>query len=550
MVSELGTELKILMKRGAQACADNDLQTATQSFNSALSVAREQGADHETIGEIYFKLGWCNHALGYHSVSEKMYRGALSAFEHSAPSMSSQVLKQMSDLYKDMGRQRDSEEALARAAALTPAIFNGAGEAATTYLEVNNRPHLNSEATGNLPFVGADRIEVKPFSPSQLGSDALGGESTLRIREGAHSSSANESSLYRDGAKPYLQDDATHPSDPELLIQTLKEAASPREVSERPRKTNANRQSSPPVLHGSKIEATREKKVPRSSVYMEPEAQAPDLQYEALVAARQVLDPDDYIDASQYVHPREKLWGTISATIGVMVYFFSLIFIIGLVILPCAFVMGFISSGLHLGALRSYGIRVSERQFPEVHRLVEEYCTILKMEVPEVLVINGDGLLNAFAARLHRKNVVTICSDVLEMAYEQGEKELAFVVVHELSHVKLGHTKFNWLHIPGAMVPFLGNAYSRACEYSCDRIARRLVPDGALFGLVSLASGTKLYRRVNLQALYDQADTDWGFWTWFHEIQSTHPNLVNRIRAIGIADGEASGRFQKHTSRR
>jgi Zn-dependent protease with chaperone function len=243
------------------------------------------------------------------------------------------------------------------------------------------------------------------------------------------------------------------------------------------------------------------------------------------------------------VHPREVMYGTISMIVGIIVYGLSALCLIGLVLAPVVLLAGWISAGLHLGALRSRGIKVGPRQFPEVHQMVLEYSRRLNIEPPDVYVVCDDGLLNAFARRLHRKDIVVICSDVLEIAYEKGEKELAFIVCHELGHVRRGHVKWAWLHIPAAMIPFFGDAYSRACEYTCDRIARAMVPDGALFGLVALAAGTKLYRNVNLPELYEQSENEWGFWTWFHEIQSTHPNLVNRIRGIGIADEYARQAF-------
>ena len=86
--------------------------------------------------------------------------------------------------------------------------------------------------------------------------------------------------------------------------------------------------------------------------------------------------------------------------------------------------------------------------------------------------------------------------------------------------------------MPANVVPFLGTALSRAREYTCDRIAQELVPEGAVMGLVALAAGTKLYRRINLKALYAQQDAEWNFWTWFSEVQSSHPNLINRIRTL------------------
>jgi len=125
------------------------------------------------------------------------------------------------------------------------------------------------------------------------------------------------------------------------------------------------------------------------------------------------------------------------------------------------------------------------------------------------------------------------------MAYEKGEAEVAFVLAHELAHIKRRHTKFRYLHHPASFVPFLGLAYSRACEFTCDHIAKALCPEGAKWGLVALATGSKIYRQVNLPALYRQFDEEHGFWTWFHEILSTHPNLVRRIKAAGVSAEES-----------
>jgi Zn-dependent protease with chaperone function len=265
--------------------------------------------------------------------------------------------------------------------------------------------------------------------------------------------------------------------------------------------------------------------------------------YEQRVAAAGERAQDEHIDVLDFVHPREKFYGTLSFVIGIIVYSLSGLFLIGLAIAPLMILSAYIISGIHYGSLRSRGIRVSNEQFPEVYEFVEKHCTLMHMEIPEIFVIQEHGLLNAFAQRLHRRNMITICSDVLELAYEHGEKELAFVVVHELTHLKRGHVKWAWLHLPASAVPFLGNAYSRGCEYTCDRVASYLVPDGALYGLVALAAGTKLYKRVNIKALYEQQERDWDFWTWYHEITSTHPNLVNRIRAIGISDEVATFNF-------
>jgi Zn-dependent protease with chaperone function len=270
--------------------------------------------------------------------------------------------------------------------------------------------------------------------------------------------------------------------------------------------------------------------------------------YEQIMTAHPAAATDEeastkikQIAVNDFIHPREKIYGFATAAISIWVYFLLMICLVGFAIGPLALLAGFITAGIHLGHLRSRGIKVSPRQFPEIYNLVDAYSTALNMPQPEVYVVQEHGLLNAFANRLHRKDIIVIYSDVVELAYEMGEKEMAFVVCHELAHIKRDHVKLAWLHMAGDLVPFLGSAYSRACEYTCDRIAAEIVPDGALFGLVCLAAGTKLYKRVNLKALYEQAEEEWNFWTWFTEIQSTHPNLMNRIRSIGLRDKALQG---------
>jgi Zn-dependent protease with chaperone function len=238
----------------------------------------------------------------------------------------------------------------------------------------------------------------------------------------------------------------------------------------------------------------------------------------------------------ELVHPREQFYGTVSSILGWILYGMSFCLLFGLFLAPVFLIGAWISGGICKGHLRAHSIKISERQFPEVHAMVQEYSEKLGIKPPQVYVCHYDGVLNAFTNRFQNRDYITIASDVFEMAYQQGEREIAFVLCHELAHVKRGHVKWAWLHTPASFIPFFGNAYSRACEYTCDRIARYLVPDGALFGLVALAAGTTLYKHVNLRALYQQQEEEWDFWTWFSEIESTHPNLLNRIRAIGLTE--------------
>ncbi|MBX9671095.1 MAG: M48 family metalloprotease [Candidatus Obscuribacterales bacterium] len=359
---------------------------------------------------------------------------------------------------------------------------------------------------------------------SDNGADQLGAPTAVKINRGPETS---YQSAFVAGSM-FSETSANSPSSPNTAVQNAP-GPNPAALS-----TGIEVEDSSPSSRGEALQQQGRKVRNR---FLATATGADDPAYDDLLAG--VSSSQGPFDIERFVHPKEVIYRRLSIAIGCVVYFCMVISLVALVVAPLAALAAFIAHGLYLGGLRGSGIRVSNRQFPEVQQLLEEYCTVLRLEIPEVLVVHHEGILNAWAQRLHRKNLVIISADVLELAFEQGEKELAFVIVHELAHVRLGHTKWGWLHLPAAFVPFLGSAYSRACEYSCDRIARRLVPDGALFGLVALAAGKRLYRNVNLKALYEQAEEDWGFWTWFHEINASHPNLLNRIRAIGIADEAA-----------
>jgi Zn-dependent protease with chaperone function len=87
-------------------------------------------------------------------------------------------------------------------------------------------------------------------------------------------------------------------------------------------------------------------------------------------------------------------------------------------------------------------------------------------------------------------------------------------------------------------VPYLGPAYSRACEYICDRVGAYCEPTGAIDGLLALAVGGWLHTHVSAQDFALQAGTDKDFWIRRAEVVSSHPRLPKRVAALmalGIA---------------
>jgi Zn-dependent protease with chaperone function len=233
------------------------------------------------------------------------------------------------------------------------------------------------------------------------------------------------------------------------------------------------------------------------------------------------------------VHPNEKLYFLISVIASLLIYFVLVLSIVGGVYLIIGALIGLIVQGLAVGHLRGNGIRISENQFPEVYQLAQQIAAQMKLEtMPPIYIIQSGGAINAFAMRFLGRNYVAVYSEVFELAFEQGKDALGFIISHEFAHIKRNHLKWRWLLLPSSFIPFLSQAYSRACEYSCDLIAAHTQPAGATAGILIVAAGKKLYMSVNTDDYLAQSAKETGFWIWLSEMLSSHPNLPHRITAI------------------
>lgn len=154
--------------------------------------------------------------------------------------------------------------------------------------------------------------------------------------------------------------------------------------------------------------------------------------------------------------------------------------------------------------------------------------------VPDVYVMESGGFLNAFASRFFGRNMVVLYSDLFELIQTGGSRELAYVISHELAHHKRNHLVKQLLIIPALWFPFIGEAYSRACEYTCDRMAAYYTGDAeaAMDGLTVLAIGKTLYKRVDREEYLLHSSRERGLFVWLAEKLSTHPPLPKRIYAI------------------
>ena len=132
----------------------------------------------------------------------------------------------------------------------------------------------------------------------------------------------------------------------------------------------------------------------------------------------------------------------------------------------------------------------------------------------DTYVTQGNGILNAFAARILRNNLVILNSGVVELIADNEFDVVSFIIGHELGHIKRGHVSFKQIFIiPASLIFPLKLAYSRAREYTCDNIGYNLCPAGAVNGILFICAGAKLYKKINVKELFLSLDANSGFAT-------------------------------------
>lgn len=243
-------------------------------------------------------------------------------------------------------------------------------------------------------------------------------------------------------------------------------------------------------------------------------------------------------------HEKERNYYTFMLVISAIVWIFGIIavfavLIAGLPFILIALLISWLSSQYFKAIIFGNSVQVSDKQFPEVNRIVCEYSKELGMtHIPLVFIENGNGNVNAFAVKMLSKKYIILKSDLVDLMLKRGKmNELAMIIGHELAHHAAGHTAFfrNLLILPGRIIPFIGAAYGRACELTADRIGYALVGDSlaAQNSLIALALGSQsLADEVDIDRFVEQEREIPDFMGFIHKIFSSHPRMTRRVLEI------------------
>ena len=230
---------------------------------------------------------------------------------------------------------------------------------------------------------------------------------------------------------------------------------------------------------------------------------------------------------------KESTLFTIGVVVSAVAYLALVISVVGA--LYALFIGAFllIAQALFLAQVKGNGVRVSERQLPELYARVKLAASKLGVtEVPDVYLVQSGGVLNAFATKLLSRNFIILYSSLVDAC--EDPRQLDFVIGHEVGHLAAGHLKWNLALAPFRLVPWLGAAYSRAREYTCDRCGFAVAGDveQSVRGLAVLAAGGRHAGKVDLAAFVAQREEAGNFWMAIYELVATHPYLCKRAAAV------------------
>jgi Zn-dependent protease with chaperone function/competence protein ComGC len=246
---------------------------------------------------------------------------------------------------------------------------------------------------------------------------------------------------------------------------------------------------------------------------------------------------------------KEKTYFTFVLVISIIVWLLLVFTIFPIFYALLAFIAIWFGNGLLVAQLKADGIKVHSEQLPELDHALREVCAKLEVQqVPELYIVESGGILNAFATRHSGRNFVVINSDLLE-AYGPSSPEIKFLLGHELGHIKQKHIIKQLFLFPGLLVPLLGNAYSRACEASCDRFGALASNDidASINAMMILSGGKAVSKIMNPVSFAAQYLNIRGFFVSWYELISGYPTFSQRVaHLLSVRDGQSPARSPRN----
>lgn len=195
--------------------------------------------------------------------------------------------------------------------------------------------------------------------------------------------------------------------------------------------------------------------------------------------------------------------------------------------------------------LLGHAVKVSDRQFPRIHRIAKTASDALQIATPQVFVVNNPTF-NAGTLGTNEDSFIMVHSALVD---QYSDEELLTVIGHECGHIHNAHvaylTALHYLtYMAGMFLPWILQpalvalrTWSRRAEITCDRAGMLVVKDqsAAERAITKLAVGSRrLYEEFNVDAFLEQhAEGNQGIGRYM-EVFATHPWLPKRVLAMRV----------------
>jgi len=252
----------------------------------------------------------------------------------------------------------------------------------------------------------------------------------------------------------------------------------------------------------------------------------------------------------QMVYKNEKPLFGIALGLSLIVWIALVIGTVGIALIwgLIFFLIYLFAQSSFISYIKGTGVKISAHQYADLHRRLVECANKLGLdEVPDCYVLRTDTF-NALATKFLGQHFVVLFSDVVD-ALKDDPDALNFYIGHELGHIHRKHLQWSFWLAPGKFLPLLGAAYSRACEYTCDRygLACCESPVAAQRGLLAIGAGDSRFLTTDVDRYIEQSQHTNEFWMSFHELTGTYPWLIKRTAAVkAAAEGGEANHPRRH----
>ncbi len=191
-------------------------------------------------------------------------------------------------------------------------------------------------------------------------------------------------------------------------------------------------------------------------------------------------------------------------------------------------------------------VKVSDRQFPELHQITAECAERLHIPAPDVYVVPNVGALNASTFGTNEDSFIALNGVLVD---HLSDEELRFVIGHECGHIQNNHVVYmtalyylmysanlfvRWIVTPAVMAL---QSWTRRAEITCDRAGLICCGDltAASSALARLALGSaRLAESLDMEEYLKQLDESQEDAGRLMELFHSHPYLPKRIAALRL----------------